>query len=171
MIMAVIKIVTKGGHEILFSQEDAARVCSESWRTKAQDKTRYARRRNAEGKDELLHNFIMGKPEDGMFWDHINRNGLDCRRENMRISTYSQNNANRRINTKNTSGYRGVRETKEGKWRAEIKVNSKKISLGSYWDIIEAAKAYDTASLKYFGEFANLNFPLDNQLNSVIIKQ
>jgi hypothetical protein len=101
----------------------------------------------------------MGKPAEGMFWDHENRNGLDCRRENLRAATYSQNNANRRFSIKNTSGYRGVRKTKEGKWRAEIKVDGKKISLGCYWDIIEAAKAYDTASSKYFGEFANLNFP------------
>jgi hypothetical protein len=168
--MIILKIVTKGGHEILFSPEDSTRVLAESWRTKEWGHTRYARRRNSEGKDELLHNFIMGKPAEGMFWDHENRNGLDCRRENLRAATYSQNNANRRFSIKNTSGYRGVRKTKEGKWRAEIKVDSKKINLGCYWDIIEAAKAYDTASLKYFGEFANLNFPLTTNPNNSIIK-
>ena len=92
--------------------------------------------------------------------DHINHNGLDNRRANLRIATASQNNANsRRGMNRGRSKYKGVWwDEKAGKWRAGIKCQGKCIHLGMFDDEIEAAKAYDRAAGLYHGEFAVLNF-------------
>lgn len=88
--------------------------------------------------------------------DHINRNGLDNRRGNLRPATRSQNVYNRGKQKSNTSGYIGV-SWSEGKWRAYIRTGGKLIHLGYFDDPKEAARVRDKAALKYHGEFANLN--------------
>lgn len=106
-----------------------------------------------------LHREIMDAPVD-MTVDHINGDGLDCRRENMRLATNTENGCNRRPNANNTSGYKGVTLHKQmGRWRARIMVNQKPIHLGFFNDLVEAAQAYDNAAIEYHGEFARLNFP------------
>jgi hypothetical protein len=85
---------------------------------------------------------------------------LDNRRENLRICTIQQNIRNsRKWKTKEqTSKYKGVTWKKEkSKWRAYICVDRKQIHLSYYNSEAEAAKAYNIAAIKYFGEFANLN--------------
>lgn len=98
----------------------------------------------------------------GVEVDHINGDSLDNRRENLRRCTKSENMANRSLQKNNTLGVRGVwvYQTRGGnKYRAEIKVNGKKISLGNFDTIEEAATVRDAASIHYFGEFAQLNYP------------
>lgn len=110
---------------------------------------------------KYLHNVVLARklerdllPHEQA--DHINGNGLDNRRENLRLATKSQNNANRRISKNNKSGYKGVSWHKaSGKWVAGIKVNGKSINLGGYDTPEQAHKAYCDAAIKYFGEFAN----------------
>lgn len=88
--------------------------------------------------------------------DHINGNGLDNRRGNLRLATGSQNQANRPTTKNNTSGYKGVSwHKKSKKWSARIRVHGKRISLGHYHTPEEAHKVYCAAADKYFGEFAN----------------
>jgi hypothetical protein len=90
--------------------------------------------------------------------DHINRNSLDNQRANFRLATNSQNLANRGPQTNNTTGYKGVVwDRQRCRWIAQIKVRMKHIFLGRYDIKIEAAKAYNEAATKYFGEFAYLN--------------
>ena len=98
---------------------------------------------------------IVGAP------DHKDRNGLNNRRNNLRQATSSQNVANQSLRSNNTSGYKGVSWDKaSGKWVAKVKVNGKQQQhLGLFSDPIEAAKTYDRAALKAFGDFAFLNFP------------
>lgn len=104
-----------------------------------------------------IHNLILVK-KDGLMIDHINRNTLDNRKCNLRYATYSQNSINRKLQKNNTSGYRGVHWFKiTKKWKAKITCNKKRIYLGYYKSKIEAAKAYNKAAKKYFGEFAVLN--------------
>lgn len=102
--------------------------------------------------------FLMNSPE-GMFIDHINGNGLDNRKCNLRICTNTQNQYNASIRKDNTSGFRGVCWNRgSNKWQAYMRVNGKQTSLGLFTCLIKAAKTYDEAAKKYHKDFANLNF-------------
>lgn len=111
------------------------------------------------GKHILLHRLIM-KPRNDMDIDHINGNGLDNRRKNLRICTKKQNQGNRRKIGTFTSKYKGVYFPKGKKrWRANItKGTGTRFHLGYFDNEEDAAKAYDNAALEYFGKFANINF-------------
>ncbi len=105
-----------------------------------------------------MHRLIMNA-EDGQEVDHINHDGLDNRKDNLRIADRGQNSANRRIAVNNSSGYKGVYWQKErGKWRAHIRKDKKNIHLGYFDSVVKAAIAYDEAARELFGEFALLNF-------------
>jgi hypothetical protein len=108
------------------------------------------------GRGVYMQNQIMG----GKGNDHRNKNTLDNRRSNLRKCTSSQNGANRGKNRNNSTGYKGVFKATEGStFMARITVNRKPIYLGSFRDKESAARAYDTAAVANFGEFAHLNFP------------
>jgi uncharacterized NAD-dependent epimerase/dehydratase family protein len=92
----------------------------------------------------------------GMDVDHINRDKLDNRPENLRLATTAQNRANIGKQRNNSTGYKGVFLDK-GKFRAKIKTNGTQRFLGSYSTAIAAAVAYDSAALAAFGEFAMTN--------------
>lgn len=95
---------------------------------------------------------------DGMHVDHINRNPLDYRRDNLRIATPAQSIYNQNLRKDSTTGYRGV--SKRGyKFAAYISVDGCQLYLGAYATAEEAAKVRDAAARKYHGEFAYLNFP------------
>lgn len=94
--------------------------------------------------------------------DHIDRNPNNNKWENLREADISQNAANVELMKSSTTGYKGVSKyhySNIKKWRAYIKVDGKFINLGKYKTKEEAARAYDEAAIKYFGEYAFLNFP------------
>jgi hypothetical protein len=104
-----------------------------------------------------MHRVVANTPED-MCTDHINMNRLDNRGENLRVVDRSQNNMNRKLNKNSTTGYKGVTLRKDnGKYRAHIQKDGKKRWLGQFDTAIEAAKAYNSAAKKIFGEYAKLN--------------
>jgi len=115
--------------------------------------------RRINGRYLYLHRFILNSPR-GIETDHINQNKIDNRRANLRIATVSQNQANvpkRRDNI--TSRFKGVYWCKKDKrWKSKIGVHYKQIHLGSFLSEEEAARTYDEAALKHFGEFARVNF-------------
>jgi hypothetical protein len=89
--------------------------------------------------------------------DHIDGDGLNNCRENLRLATNRQNAGNQRRQRNNTSGFKGVYWAKrEGKWRARIGEGGRH-HLGYFDDSLEAARAYNEAALKHYGEFACLN--------------
>ena len=91
--------------------------------------------------------------------DHINGNGLDNRRENLRLCTHAENMHNRKVTSEGSSKYKGVSWHKsKKKWASRIWLNNKQIHLGYFKDEIEAAQVYNNAALKYHGDFALLNF-------------
>lgn len=93
--------------------------------------------------------------------DHVDGDGLNCQRANLRLCTGSQNGYNRKRrhgNSKYLGVHKLVRKTMV-RWWAYITVDKKRISLGYFATEDEAAKARDAASKKHHGEFASLNFP------------
>jgi hypothetical protein len=114
-----------------------------------------------------MHRLILGLGPKGPPVDHRNGNGLDNRRENIRIATVAQNRQNSRKTRSNTSSqYKGVywNETHQS-WRTHIHTAEQHIYLGCFAKDaeIEAAKAYDLAARELFGDFAHLNYPHVNQ--------
>jgi hypothetical protein len=92
--------------------------------------------------------------------DHINNNPLDNRRLNLRVVTGAQNSLNRSPNRNKSSRYKGVSKKKDNnRFTVDICYQGKSVRIGTFEDEIEAAKAYDAAAKKYFGDFAYLNFP------------
>lgn len=110
------------------------------------------------GKVIRMHRVISGA-EEGSDVDHINGDKLDNRKVNLRVVSRSQNNYNRRIQSNNTSGYKGVSWSKQkGKWHARIFLNNRKLKhLGFFDDVVDAAKAYNIGALMYHREHAKLN--------------
>lgn len=105
----------------------------------------------------LMHRFLAPRSK---YVDHINRDKLDCRKENLRECTNSQNLHNRPKQKNNKSGYKGVYWFKPHQlWRAKIQVNGAQIHLGYFKNKKEAAEVYDSAAKKHHGDFARTNFP------------
>lgn len=108
-----------------------------------------------------MHRYLMGFPASHV--DHRDQNSLHNWRDNLRLATRSQNQANRRLQSNNTSGYRGVSFRKEFShverpWRAYV-YSKKRINIGVYKTAVEAAVAHDLKALEVYGEFAVVNFP------------
>ena len=100
-----------------------------------------------------LHRIIMGDPE-GQFIDHINRDPLDNRRDNLRIVSIQENSMNQTMRKTNKSGVPGVHWCKStNKWVAQIAYKYKHINLGRFEKLEDARKAREDAEMKYFGEF------------------
>lgn len=104
-----------------------------------------------------MHRIIMGFPP--LTVDHIDGNGLNNQRENLRICTKAENLRNKQKFCGTSSIFKGVYwNTERKKWQAQISVNNKNITLGRFHEEKEAARAYNVAAKKYYGDFANLNF-------------
>lgn len=104
-------------------------------------------------RNQLMHRLIMA-PANGLVVDHINHDGLDNRRANLRVCTRSQNSCNRRKADGLTSQYLGVSRAPSGGWL----VSCGQEYLGTFYDEIDAARAYDAVALAKYGEFSTLNF-------------
>jgi hypothetical protein len=162
--VSVAEIPLTRGLVAIVDAEDAAQVLDMGrWYADVKPHTTYAAkgiRRGGPGggpQDTVyMHQVIAG----ARLVDHINSDGLDNRRVNLRPATNRQNQQNTRRRSDNTSGYKGVHwHALRGRWRAEITTDSRRIHLGLFDDPIQAARAYDEAANRYFGEFARVNFP------------
>ena len=133
------------------SSEDFDQLSKKKWHLSRQDnKTSF--RQYAVCKDSSMHQAIMGIAPAGMVIDHINRNGLDNTRMNLRFATPSQNSQNITKRDGLSSRYLGVTKSR-AKWSAM----SCQTRLGTFETEIEAAKAYDRYVLQKFGKFASTN--------------
>jgi hypothetical protein len=110
----------------------------------------------------LMHRLILGVNISEFHVDHINHNGLDNRRDNIRVCSVSQNHCNRK--SFGSSKYLGVSVTKRSYknrvytyYVSQISVNNKNIYLGLFKNEIDAASAYDAAASLFHGDFANIN--------------
>ena len=103
-----------------------------------------------------MHRLVLNAPR-GVMTDHWNQNTLENTRANLRLCNNSQNQHNVGLSVKNTSGLKGIQITPRGRWLARIRVNGRLIYLGTYDAPELAAAAYDSAAMRYFGEFALTN--------------
>lgn len=112
------------------------------------------------GSGRLLHRIILNVPE-GFVVDHINHNGLDNRRENVRICTMADNACNRRKAKNSSSKFLGVYWNRHrNRWMASGTKNKKTYSLGAFNTEVEAAGAYDEWACRVHGDFANTNLKI-----------
>jgi hypothetical protein len=108
----------------------------------------------AKKKSILMHRIITNAPK-GLDVDHVNRDGLDNQRHNLRVCTRTQNLANSIVSTGRYSNLRGAfLDKKTGLWSSKIMVNRKLIRLGWFTTDVDAHEAYKAASVKYNGKFS-----------------
>jgi hypothetical protein len=106
-----------------------------------------------------MHSLILPSPSIDLTPDHINNNGLDNQRHNLRLATRSQQAQNSRKRQGCTvSTYKGVYFREErSKWGAKITIKGKRVYLGLFETEKLAAQAYNRAAMEFYGEFAKLN--------------
>jgi hypothetical protein len=180
-----VRVPLPGGMFALIDAADAERANAFKWqakRKKSKPAELYVQRairltpgRGGKMASESLHRFVMGCVwGDGKIVDHKNGNGLDNCRNNLRV-TNKRGNATNITSSKNqkAGGFKGVSFHKKArKWEAhigggEIKADGRRrrIYLGLHATAEQAARVYDAAALKCFGEFAALNFPLADEVS------
>lgn len=155
-------IALTGGGVAILDADDYERLSKWKWQAHWDKTTQsyYARRtiwlRGGKGKTccLLMHREVVGAPA-GAIVDHINRNSLDNRKENLRICTAAGNAQNARVRRDNKSGYKGVSWVNRDRcWRANISISGKTIRLGSFRSAEAAHEAYKEASIRLHGEFS-----------------
>jgi hypothetical protein len=144
----------------LFDPQDADLRITGAYKTHPKARTMYVKL--ADGRyfhRAIMERVLNRKLERKEKVDHINGNGLDNRRINLRVVTHSQNLANRSMTSGTTNRYKGITQCKRtGNWQSKIMVNYKTIYLGTYKTDEDAAREYDWAAICYFGDSAKLNF-------------
>lgn len=160
------------GYEAILDAEDAYIVAYYKWHAVGRDRGDgrgiYAMAMvPGEKRPVALHRILMCPPQS-MVVDHINRNSLDNRRQNLRICSHQENLWNRNNERQTKSGFIGVTPNGRG-WSAKIR-RGKQVYLGYFQDPMEAARAYDAAALNHYGQFAVLNFPVGGDSSAVQLR-
>lgn len=161
------------GKVALIDDEDGERVMAYKWTVQAhvrRGKTIYYAHRNlarqgrkGAQKSILLHRFILNAPDD-MQVDHVNSDGLDNRRANLRLATSSQNCCNRTRHPNNKTGFTGVYWHNRLKtFCVQVRYEGATYSLSGFDMAEDAARARDALAKRYHGEFARLNFPTEQE--------
>lgn len=147
----------KGKYVALVDDEDFEYLNQFRWNAHKGRNTFYAvRQLTVDGKKtaQLMHGEVM----KGKCIDHIDGNGLNNQKSNLRFCTLSENQMNKRKRYNCTSIYKGVYFNKRAKkWLARIGINGKDIHLGLFASEVDAARAYNAKAIELFCEFANLN--------------
>jgi len=161
------------GRVALVDDEDAERIGRFRWRLyelerpgrRPQGPYAHSSIWNGQGQTTTsMHIIVMGQK----FIDHIDGDGLNNQKLNLRPATNGQNMANRKKNLGCSSPYKGVTWSRRlAKWVAQIQADGERRHLGVFADEIDAAKAYDVAACHFFGEYARPNFPGGGESGSV----
>jgi len=152
-----MKLIPLGNnHFAQISDEDFEFVSMFKWRLSNQRGYLYA----INDKFSSLHRFILGVTDPKVYVDHKDRNGLNCQRDNIRISTPQQNCCNSKVHKDSKTGYKGVTYNKKThRYSAQINHKGVKYTIGTYITPYMAMLAYNKKAIELHGEFAGLNTP------------
>lgn len=151
------EVVLNTGEIALVDDDDFEKVNHIKWYVQKNRKTLYATNTWMR-KITMMHRLIMGNPKDSnIVVDHINGNGLDNRKSNLRLITRRDNVLRSGCHSHNKVGYKGVRKFGK-KYYTYATINGKQTCIGKYTTPEEAAHAYDDAVFKEYGEIAYRNF-------------
>jgi len=163
--------------EVLIDAEDEERVKQYSWYINVSKggSALYARRTvkkpGLNKKSISMHSFVFGKAPQGMQIDHINHNGLDNRKKNLRYVTPAENAANKRCLKPKSSRYKGVSWDKINQtWRAQIK-RGRAHTVGHFDNEENAARGYDLCALEFNPDTAHTNFPREEYTDNDRFKE
>jgi hypothetical protein len=147
--------LTRGKYTIV-DDEDYDFLMHFKWCAYIGYNTYYAFNRSA----GMMHRLILDIGNSAIRVDHIDGDGLNNQKSNLRSATRSQNSYNREKQYNNTTGYKGLWYDKRGNglYYVTIGFNGKKYYIGCFKTAIEAAMAYDEAAKELHGDFSNLNF-------------
>jgi hypothetical protein len=154
----VAYVLLAGGQTAVIDAEDAHLVAGIKWRPMPSRRVVYVRAHvPAPGggwRSVSMHRFLLGEPKLGVI-DHIDGDGLNNRKSNLRICSNAENSRNQRKPKNNTSGAKGVSRIR-GRWQARIKLDGKSIFLGIFNTVEDAAAAYAHASRDVHGDFGRV---------------
>ncbi len=155
--MKIIKLTQ--GKQTIVDDEDYEKLAQHKWYATFLKSGYYAMRtagKNGKRKATYMAREILNAPK-GFHTDHINHNTLDNRKRNLRLATVRQNQGNRRIQN-NRSGYKGVVWVPGvDKWSPRIRIMGKRVYLGLFKDVKDAALVYNQKAREVFGKYAYLN--------------
>jgi len=145
----------------LFATVDAAdyeRLRAYKWHA-LRRKGRFYACRTVNGRHVMMHRVIL-PPPPGMVVDHIDGNGLNNCRANLRICTPAQNACNRGKNRTCANEFKGVwPDKKSGKYHAAVSHKGETFYLSTFATALEAARAYDRKAIEMHGRYAHVNLP------------
>lgn len=149
------KITLPNGSVCLVDDEDYARLSQFKWKLSAKKYAAAKTTPGRKGKQEYMHRMILNAVV-GMYVDHINGDGLDNRKNNLRLASKSQNGFNRGVQKNNSSGIKGiVQDKRDGVWMARIGFQGRKIHLGRFESAELAHEFRCLAAEMIHGEFVN----------------
>jgi hypothetical protein len=160
--MGTVTIPLTRGQVAYIDEDDLPRVSLYKWyanwnvTTKSYYARGYVVTEDGKRKMMYMHRFLMNNPV-GFVVDHINRNSLDNREENLRVCTQADNSKNKRIKSENTSGHTGVCfDNTRGRWLAQLSSNGNRILSERFPTKEEAVRAYEKAAAEHHREFSSI---------------
>ena len=150
--------LTKGKHAYV-DEEDYDRLMKHKW-TAFYTCGKWYAGRNDHGKCVLMHREIM-KPPKGKVVHHVDGNGLNNWKSNLRVCTHSQNNIHRRPSGASSRFKCVYRDEQRNLWRSVPVYQGRQVYNGRYESEVDAARASDFKNVQLHGEFAYLNFPAE----------
>jgi hypothetical protein len=154
------EIILSQGMVTFVDDDDFEELNRFKWCAAKSGNTFYAYRKVSHYITLRMHRQILDLTDPKIFTDHIDGNGLNNQKENLRICTNQQNQMNSRKHKDGSSQYKGVYfDKRRQSWTTQIQINGKSIRLGRFKTEKEAAVSYDRAAEKVYGKFAKLNFP------------
>lgn len=154
------KIELSKGKYAIVDDEDYDMLSAYSWYTHSDSRNKEYAATRILGDLTYMHRLILDAKDDKKI-DHINGDGLDNRKKNLRSTSSLENSRNKSKSKGTSSRYKGVTKVKNG-WKAHISINNKDIHIGYFKTEEDAARAYDERAIEEFGEHAKLNFSDEN---------